>query len=165
MRGGRKGGSTDESTHSSTPPGLAAYTTVNTRAFPRHTGNNENKHVVTPPLSAPSVTRALSGMRRESERGAGWQQLVARHCTECTSLTQCCTVGFPSRTWQAGGGWGGGVAVYDTSCLLLYLYTMAFYTLGEGGEGGAIITFYPKKTTVPIMIIWTVRSVLSAGAV
>ena len=57
------------------------------------------------------------------------------------------------------------MAVYDTSRLLLYLYIMAFYTLGEGGEGGAIIKFYPKKTTVPIMIIWTVRSVLSSVAV
>ena len=57
------------------------------------------------------------------------------------------------------------MAVYDTSRLLLYLYIMAFYTLGEGGEGGAIITFYPKKTTVPIMIIRTVRSVLSSVAV
>ena len=59
----------------------------------------------------------------------------------------------------------GGVAVYDTSRLLLYLFAKAFYTSGEGGDGGAIIKFCPKKTTVPIMTTLTVRSVLSSGAV
>ena len=57
------------------------------------------------------------------------------------------------------------MAVDDTSRLLLYLYAKAFYTLGEGGEREGRSLNFVRRRHVPIMITWTVWSVLSSGAV